>query len=224
MKSSVLPIKMSASFGASAEIDWELQPSLARLRLRGTDTVLGVESKLLNDFKRQYVPYVPRELEDEWELLAMAQHHGLATRLLDWTANPLAALWFAVRYPASPGKDGVVLMFQPEESDYVEDRGSKPYRIRKTKFYRPKHLNSRIVAQSGWFSVHAWGAGRGSFSRLDRLPAYSGRIRRLRVPTAAFGELRNDLDRLGINQAALFPDLDGLTAHLNWTHSLLPDE
>lgn len=204
---------------------WELKPGLARLELRREVSLRNVEDRLIADFKRQCLPHIERDLRDEWDVLAMAQHHGLATRLLDWTANPLAALWFAVREPAAGREPGVVLMFQPVAEDYVgQDRGKSPYSIKATQFFQPSHLNSRIVAQNGWFSVHAWSSGRATFNRLDRLTRYKGRIERLRIRGVHFSDLRGNLDRLGVNEATMFPGLDGLATHLNWIHSVLSDE
>jgi hypothetical protein len=186
-----------------------------------------VEQELVSGFKQQSVPYIDRRLEDEWDVLAMAQHHGLATRLLDWTSNPLAALWFAVRdEPATEDwapEDGVVCFFAPTESDFG-DRTVSPYTTRSTKFFRPSHLNARIVAQQGWFSVHAYQPKHGRFSRLERLHAFKSRLKYIRVPAARFPDLRAELDRLAINHATMFPGLDGLSRHLNSSFSLMSDE
>src|SRR5438105_870326 len=132
---------------------WTLTPRLARLPLRGL-SCLETEVNLREAFREQCVPHLQREPKDEWDLLAMAQHHGLATRLLDWTMNPLVALWFAVREPALPGTNGSVCVFVPELDDFADTKGGLPSQAKKTLFFRPSHLNSRIVAQSGWFSVH----------------------------------------------------------------------
>lgn len=204
---------------------WDLTPKLGRLPLRESSTVPEVEKVLIDEFKRQCIPHLSRELIDEWEVLAMAQHHGLATRLLDWTTNPLAALWFAVREPALDRDYAVVLMLQPEAGDFVEDRAAaSPYTIRKTRFFQPSHLNPRIVAQSGWFSVHYWNKSSDHFSRVDRIANYRNRLHRLHIAPKYFSEIRARLDRVGLNEASLFPGLDGLSNHLNWMHSVLDDE
>jgi FRG domain len=205
---------------------WNLEPTLARMEIRNpAHTPLSVERELISRFRRQYFPHVSRELKHQWDILALAQHHGLNTRMLDWSTNPLAALWFAVRKPAE-GEPGAVFMIEPEQDDYADaaERAYSPYAINRTMFFQPTHLNQRIVAQAGWFSVHSWSEADGAFSRLDRVARYTGRIKRLRIQPEDFSTMRRDLDQLAVNEATLFPDLDGLCTHLNWSHTLLSDE
>jgi hypothetical protein len=204
-------------------LDWELEPTLARLPRRDGVTLLRLESDLIDGFKRQYLPHQSRDLSDVLEILAVAQHHGLATRLLDWTVNPLVALWFVVARGPDSDADGVVFMFKPQDTDYVADRDPPLEDIDRTTFFQPRHVSDRIAAQSGWFSVHAISDTKGVFNRLDKLKAYRYRVRRLRIPSEHFGELRIRLDRLGVNESTLFPGLDGLSKHLNWSLSASAD-
>jgi hypothetical protein len=213
-------------FRGQRRADWALAPSLARLKPRyeGED-LRDVEQRLMEAFARQCAPYVFREFPDSWEMLALAQHHGLATRLLDWTANPLAALWFAVKDPPLDDRPACVLMFSLVEDDHVEDRDvTSPFEITRTKFFQPTHLDARIVAQAGWFSVHSWVERKSAFARLDHLRDYKQRIEGIKILPKQFADFRFHLDRLGVNNATQFPDLDGLTAHLNWQHTLASDE
>ena len=212
-------------FRGQRRADWDLSPSIARMKLRTHSTLRELEDRLVRDFRRECPPFIQQPIPDAWEQLAIAQHHGLATRLLDWTANPLAALWFAVKDPGIGRQPGLVLMFALEPSDHVADREStSPFAIRRTKFFQPGHLTPRIVAQAGWFSVHAWNSRGQRYSRMNHLSSYSSRIERLIIPPASFAALRAALDRMGVNHASLFPDINGLTQHLNWRHGLLPDE
>src|SRR5579872_5540330 len=73
---------------------WNLLPKIGR---RGISTdFLSFEKSIISEFKRLGRTYLAADiLNNEWDLLALAQHHGLPTRLLDWSTNPLVALWFA---------------------------------------------------------------------------------------------------------------------------------
>lgn len=203
---------------------WEATPSLGRIVPRSDIDVIDMEAEMVRDFKRKCVPFLNRELTSEWDILSIAQHHGLPTRLLDWTANPLAALWFAVREPPLNEQPAEVLIFAPRPADYVNVEDVSPYDVPRTLFFQPSHSNARIAAQQGWFSVHKWNASKGRFSRVEQLVQYRRRITRVRIPADCFADIRWDLDRMAINDATLFPDLDGLSRHLRWSFSLLSDE
>lgn len=202
---------------------WFLAPSVSRLDARDGGNGLALERQLITDFKRDAFPHLVREPRDDWDWLAVAQHAGLATRLLDWTTNPLAALWFAVREPAVEGGPGAVYAITVEDGD-LADRSVSPFKATSTKFFQPSHLSPRIIAQGGWFSAHSWVSRKGRFTRLANLGTYRDRIQAFHFPAGTFGDLRWMLDRLGVNHATMFPDVDGISKNVNWSHALLSDE
>jgi len=208
-------------------VDKPLLPKLARLDLK--EPTLDAEQKMMREFKRRVVPLLNVQPILNWDWLAIAQHHGMATRLLDWTLNPLAALWFAVNKPPKKEKGkvhpGVVWVLVPKPSDYaVASNRESPFKINRTKIFRPKHIAARLVTQAGWFTVHKFMKTEERFIPLESNKAYSSKLTKLRIPPKHFWEMRFELDRFNVNAATLFPDVDGLCTHIQWLNSYLEDE
>lgn len=83
-------------FRGQSSIDYKLVPSIGRLFKTGEENALkDYEQLIFEDFKRKYSMFTDTRPNNDIEFLYLAQHYGLPTRLLDWTYNPLIALYFA---------------------------------------------------------------------------------------------------------------------------------
>jgi type I restriction enzyme M protein len=149
-----------------------------------------------------------------WEWLSVAQHHGLPTRLLDWTHNPLAALFFAVS--KHPKCDGQFIALR-SVLRITETMPEGPLKIDRPVKYYPNHVTPRIRAQEGVFIACAK-----LEDPLDASLPKGWKIERCLIPAGAKEELRYDLFRLGIHASSLFPDIDGLAARVSWQARVLP--
>lgn len=194
----------------------------------------SAERKLLRQFRRHTYEHFGR-LATEWETLFLARHHGLPTRLLDWTSNPLVALYFAAFYESEDivsnregneavreklHLDGTIWAVQRRdygaELDVFEQKGS-PLRIRGIKFVPPFNPTPRMTAQSGYFTLHGdpWTdmvkcADRVYLARdLDIAKLIHWKVESRHKP-----EIILELERMAINSRTLFPDLEGLARGL----------
>jgi len=140
----------------------------------------------------------------------------MPTRLLDWTANALAGLWFAVSTdPPEEDKHGAVWVLEVDPANEKTPAPSDDiFELRRTYVFQPFHLDRRIVAQSGWFSVHRYAQAKDRFLSLERHDRYSKSLKRFIVPRDRFDPLRRELRLLGVSQASMFPDLSGLGADI----------
>lgn len=126
--------------------EYLLRPKVGRKNYSLSD-----ELNMFEHFKRRANIYVNAKNDFEW--LALAQHHGLPTRLLDWTLNPLVACFFAVT--SNIGKTARIYVLDSKMNEPINlDRYNSPFEIDKIHILHPPISTRRIELQKGLFSIH----------------------------------------------------------------------
>lgn len=114
---------------------YSLIPSLGRyeqLKKLTPIELRDIEKKVLTTFSNHVIAHVNHIPRTDWEMLALAQHHGLPTRFMDWTTNPLVALYFATRDIGNDSKDSAVYVLIDEPQTYQEIVADRIHSMPKT--------------------------------------------------------------------------------------------
>lgn len=205
-------------FRGHADATWKLLPTLARLR----QAKPHLETNLYFDFLMRGGNLLPAP-DDAWNNLFMMQHHGVPTRLLDWSETFGVALYFALKQPAD---EACIWILNPAELnrltrnrkaliDTTELGGSYDdfFVHRRERFdpavvalSAPRH-HPRVAQQRGCFTLH-----NDLTTPLDGL--YPNVVIPVPVPSAAYEGGREFLRLSGLSEYTLFPDLDGLAREM----------
>jgi len=226
-----------ALYRGHRDLSWSVVPQIARSPFRVPDAFCqeerdaSAERNLFLFFRDYAAALFPAwisqgsDKEVSWRRLTVAQHHGVPTRLLDWTTNPLVALFFAVeghpatcddpRCPHCGGNgvhDSMIVGLMNRHSFTVEglaessENGFAPLYLYNDNLgvLRPPDISRRIAAQSSIFTI---GKDPGKEIVLDF---------QIRIPHDKRSELMRRLDELGISRRTLFPDMDGIANYIKW--------
>jgi hypothetical protein len=226
------------AFRGAPEAHHELETSLIQL---GGDFA-AMEQHLLRNF-RKYAQRDVVEHDSVWNWLSLAKHHGLPTRLLDWSFSPYVALHFATGQLEKFDVDGVVWAvdyfkvhqhlpdkltaeLKREGSDVLTvDMLSKVASSLEELealsdtdfviFFEPPSIDERIVNQYALFSL---------FSNprailANWLPDHTEMYFKIIIPAELKWEIRDKLDQANITERVLFPGLDGLSSWLKRQYS-----
>ena len=210
--------------------DWDLIPSLARGSANGVFTPKQ-SKRCLEIFRRaaRGRKDLDLTLEDDLEMWALGQHHGLKTPLLDWTLSPFVALFFAFEkedLDAATASDSRVVFalnktrIERRVGELLEEGSTADQVVR---IFQPLgDSNRRLLSQAGVFlavppneSVTSWvltNLGGETEGNAD----LSDSIMKIHIPNERRAECLRALHRMNIHHASLFPDLIGSSAYTNF--------
>jgi hypothetical protein len=177
------------------------------------------ESEMLEELKRRSGVLIEKQFDTDWEWLIFAQHYGMKTRLLDWSSNPLMALWFACESEYKMKENSYVYILTTDKEMLIDlEKNNSPFENTSTKILRPRLNNERIVAQSGWFTAHKYSEKDSKFVPLESHSKIKKLLTRIEITSESKPDIIKKLAVFGVNNRTVFPDIYGLCSHMNWKY------
>ena len=183
-----------------SSIGYDLKPSIGR-----NNYSIETEKEVFYEFKQKYHLYSRERMQNDMEVLFLAQHYGLPTRLLDWTYNPMVALYFACRSNFS--KDGAIYCLTLKGMERA-DSNINPMlpqsfdeiiAYKKNMYIAPDYMDIRYANQKSLFLLCSQPQRKFTFTE----PAF-------KICIDSKKQLLKELSMLGYDELLLFPQLDSL--------------
>lgn len=177
------------------------------------DELQDMEEQIMHDFIKMSIPHMDLRNLSAWDQWTIGQHHGLPTRFLDWTENPLIAAYFATENANK--NDVAVYVVDKTQFNSNTDEDLDVFSLSdedEIVLYSPSYIHPRIIAQKGVFTVH-----KNPTVPLDKIKINNEYciVDKLVISKEILDDFVNDLDWFGINRSFIYPGLDGLAYHLD---------
>lgn len=198
--------------------DWPLRPRL--FRNEAWDELRKLGQDLMRCFEERCLHLLPSSPAGKYDMMSLAQHYGLPTRLLDWSGNPLMALFFAVE-PLAP-KCPMVWIFDAPHAYIILGRSlnndNSLYVGNPTLLIRPVPHSHRVVTQAGWHTLHDLGMS--DDTRIIqkpglRVPAMNETrdadyLTAIAIDPQQAIDIKKELRDMGIHAATVYGDLNSV--------------
>ena len=191
-------ISKSALCRGVSNHEYPLLPSL--FRHTDVESANTREHNLMWVFKTHAKAHLKNNPITEIEWLTIAQHHGLPTRLLDWSLSPLVACFFAVQSLSS--SDGSVYIY--DIGKFKKEEEIVLSKLKEIVAFFPPHATKRVTAQSGMFTVHP----------TNKMKLESKFVKKILIPAERKKYFLEKLIKFGVHHGTLFPDLDGISSYV----------
>lgn len=196
-------------FRGQSSTEYKLIPSIGRMfKDEEHETLKEFERDIFEDFKRKYSMFTDAKPKNDKEFLFLAQHYGLPTRLLDWTYNPLIALYFACC--SKFDRNGVVYQSYPFSMRIFNENKDDILSFPDTTLLIPNITDVRYKNQNGLFVLYPepWKENVEHITTKYIIPAECKR------------SILTKLEKIGITRSFIMPSLDSLCKDIVDIHSL----